>query len=147
MFVDIATYCGLFVSAFFSATLIPASSEIVLVGLLIADNQPVWALLTVATAGNILGSSTNWLLGRFFYGLRHHRWFPVKEASMDKAVAWYRKYGLWSLLLSWAPIIGDPLTLIAGVLRVPFTPFFCIVLVAKFVRYLVVAGLTLHLID
>jgi membrane protein YqaA with SNARE-associated domain len=72
------------------------------------------------------------------------RWFPASRASMDKAAAWYRKYGRWSLLLSWAPFIGDPLTVVAGALREPFASFCLIVLVAKLGRYLVVAGVALQ---
>ena len=146
MTIDIAIYSGLFFSAFLSSTLLPASSEFVLAGLLVAGKKPVWALLTVATVGNAFGSSANWLLGRFFYRFRDHRWFPVKEDSMNKAIVWYNKYGVWSLFLSWMPIIGDPLTLIGGLLRVPFLQFFCIVVFAKFVRYLVVAAVLLHMI-
>ena len=141
---DIAIYFGLFLAAFLAATLLPAQSELLLVGLLVAGDQPVWALIVAATLGNTLGSSTNWLLGRFCYRFRDRRWFPVKQASLDKAIVWYRKYGRWSLLCSWVPVIGDPLTLVAGVLREPFLSFFGIVLFAKLSRYLVVAALTLQ---
>lgn len=137
-------YFGLFLTALLAATLLPAQSELALSGLLAAGDQPAWALIAAATAGNCLGSSVNWLLGRFLERFRGRRWFPVKEASLEKAAAWYHKYGRWSLLCSWAPFIGDPLTLAAGMLREPFPSFFAIVLFAKSARYLVVAGLTLH---
>jgi len=137
-------YLGLFTAAFVAATLLPAQSEVVLAGLLLAGKQPVWALLLVATVGNVLGSCVNWLLGRYCMRFKNRRWFPVKESSLAKAEAWYHKYGRWSLLLSWAPIIGDPLTLIAGVLREPFLSFVAIVLVAKLGRYLIIAGIALQ---
>jgi membrane protein YqaA with SNARE-associated domain len=137
-------YLSLFFAAFIAATLLPAQSELVLAGLLALGEQPVWALIAVATAGNVLGSGTNWLLGRYLMHCRDRRWFPIKRSSLDKAEAWYRKYGRWSLLLSWAPFIGDPLTVIAGVLREPFASFCLIVLVAKLGRYLVVTAIALQ---
>ena len=135
---------SLFFASFIAATLLPAQSELALAGLLALDEQPAWALIAVATIGNVLGSGTNWLLGRYCLHFRDRRWFPAKGATLDRAQAWYRKYGRWSLLLSWAPVIGDPLTLVAGVLREPFASFCCIVCIAKLGRYLVVAGITLQ---
>lgn len=135
---------GLFLSAFAAATLLPAQSELVLAGLLAAGGEPAWLLLAVATLGNTLGSATNWLLGRFFQRFRQRRWFPVKEETLAKAEGWYHKYGRWSLLLSWAPFIGDPLTLAAGLLREPFLSFILIVAAAKLARYLVVAAFALQ---
>ena len=137
-------YLSLFSAAFIAATLLPAQSELALASLLALGKQPAWALIAVATAGNVLGSGANWLLGRYFMRFKDRRWFPAKGASLAKAEAWYCKYGRWSLLLSWAPVIGDPLTLIAGVLREPFASFCCIVLIAKLGRYLVVAGIALQ---
>jgi len=137
-------YLSLFSAAFLAATLLPAQSELLLAGLLMLGEQPAWALIAVATAGNVLGSAVNWLLGRYCMHFKDRRWFPAKQATLDKGEAWYRKYGRWSLLLSWAPVIGDPLTLIAGVLREPFASFCCIVLAAKLGRYLVVAGIALQ---
>ena len=137
-------YLSLFTAAFIAATLLPAQSELALAGLLALGKQPAWKLIAVATAGNVLGSGTNWLLGRYCLRFKDRRWFPAKKESLAKAEAWYRKYGRWSLLLSWAPIIGDPLTVIAGVLREPFASFCLIVLIAKLGRYLVVAGIALQ---
>jgi membrane protein YqaA with SNARE-associated domain len=115
-------------------------SETVLVGLLLAAEQPP-ALLH--PTGNVLGSAANWLLRRYIEHLRHRRWFPVPEDKLQRARQAYRRYGRWSLLRSWVPIIGDPLCVIAGVLREPFRSFLRIVLVAKAGRYLVLAALTL----
>lgn len=140
---DIAHYLGLFASAFAAATLLPLQSEAVLVGLLLIDKSAVWYLLATASAGNILGSMINWLLGRYLLKFRHKRWFPVSEEQLRKAEHSYHRYGHWSLLLSWLPIVGDPLTVIAGVMREPFWRFTVLVSVAKTARYLLIVGLTL----
>ena len=142
--VSLSVYGGLFLAAFIAATLLPAQSELALAALLAAGDQPVWALITAASLGNILGSLLNWALGRYFIHFQDRRWFPVKSAQLARAENWYRRYGRWSLLLSWAPIIGDPLTLIAGVLREPLPTFLLIVALAKTGRYLIVAALTLN---
>jgi membrane protein YqaA with SNARE-associated domain len=76
---------------------------------------------------NVLGACINWLLGRYLEHFKNKRWFPVKEAALDKAARTYQRYGVWSLLLSWVPIIGDPLTVIAGLLRTPFPLFVLLV--------------------
>ncbi|MDR2891715.1 MAG: DedA family protein [Deltaproteobacteria bacterium] len=143
---DFYVYSGLFLSALVAATLLPAQSELVLAALLSAGSQPVWMLIAVATAGNTLGSVVNWALGRYCNHLQDRKWFPIKGEVLQKAERWYHKYGRWSLLLSWTPIIGDPLTLIAGVLREPFPSFLIIVAFAKLARYLFIAGITLQLI-
>lgn len=136
-------YFGLFLSALIAATMLPMQSEVVLAGLLALGDQPAWALIAVATAGNVLGAVVNWMLGRYFEHFRDRRWFPVRESQLDRFQRMYHRWGRWSLLLSWAPFVGDPLTVIAGVLREPLWSFTLIVLVAKLGRYLVVAGLTL----
>ncbi|MNR31134.1 Inner membrane protein YqaA [compost metagenome] len=115
-----------------------------LVGLLINNPSAVAWLLLIATTGNVLGSIVNWLLGRSIEHLRERRWFPMSPQQLDKAQRSYQRYGHWSLLLSWVPIIGDPLTLIAGVMREPFWRFVLIVGLAKGARYAVLALLTLH---
>ena len=136
-------YLGLFAAAFVAATLLPAQSELLLGGMIASGDYSVPLLILAATAGNILGSTANWVLGRYFYHLRESRWFPIKKARLEKAERWYHKYGRWSLLLSWAPIIGDPLTLVAGVMREPLWSFLLIVSLAKTGRYLMVMALTL----
>ncbi|MES2488652.1 MAG: YqaA family protein [Pseudomonadota bacterium] len=138
-----SAYLGLFLAAFGAATLLPMQSEAVLVGLLMTERYAVWALLTVAITGNVLGSALNWLLGRSIERYRHKSWFPVSKDKLEKAQQSYQKFGRWSLLLSWMPIIGDPLTVVAGVMREPFWRFFLIVTFAKSARYLVLAALTL----
>lgn len=140
---DVPAYAGLFFSALVAATLLPMQSEAVLVGLLLTERYPVAALLLVATLGNVLGAVLNWLLGRYIERLRHKRWFPVSEARLDQAQRAYWRFGRWSLLLSWAPVIGDPLTVMAGVLREPFWRFLLLVSLAKAGRYLLLTALTL----
>ncbi len=134
---------GLFLSSFLAATLLPAQSELALAGLLSHDVAAPALLVGVATLGNTLGSLVNWLLGRWAHRLGERRWFPVKGDALRKAESWYHRYGRWSLLLSWAPIIGDPLTLAAGLLREPLLPFLLLVGLAKLGRYLVIAWLVL----
>jgi membrane protein YqaA with SNARE-associated domain len=80
----------------------------------------------------------NWLLGRYLIHFRHRRWFPVKPALLDRATAWYQTWGFWSLLLAWAPFIGDPLTLVAGILRENFWVFLALVTLGKAARYIAV---------
>lgn len=145
MITALATYLGLFLAAFLAATIVPAQSEAVLVGLILAGDQPVLLLFLVATTGNVLGSVVNWLLGRFIEHFRHRPWFPVSQDKLARAEAWYRRFGIWSLLLSWVPIIGDPLTVVAGILRTPFLTFLLLVTIAKAGRYAVLAALTLGL--
>ena len=140
--VDLAVYGGLFLAAFTAATLLPAQSEILVGGLLLTDHPP-GLVLTVASLGNVLGSVVNWFLGRALERLRPRRWFPVSPAALARAEGWYHRYGRWSLLLAWAPIIGDPLTVVAGVLRESFWVFLLLVSVAKIGRYLVLAAATL----
>lgn len=143
MITALAAYLALFLAAFLAATIVPAQSEAVLVGLILADKQPLLLLLLVATAGNVLGSVVNWLLGRFIEHFRDRPWFPVSPDKLARAEAWYRRFGVWSLLLSWVPIIGDPLTVVAGVLRTPFLTFLALVTLAKAGRYITLAVVTL----
>ena len=140
---ELTSYIGLFVAAFGAATLLPMQSEAVLVGMLLSDRYVVSTLLAVATVGNVLGSALNWLLGRSVERFRHKRWFPVSESKLEKAQQSYLRYGRWSLLLSWVPIIGDPLTVVAGVMREPLWSFLLIVALAKGTRYLVLTAVTL----
>ena len=133
-------YAGLFLSALVAATLLPMQSEAVLVGLLLGGGHSVALLLLVATLGNVLGSVINWRLGRYVTRFRNRRWFPATAAQMARAEGWYRRYGRWSLLGAWLPVVGDPLTVVAGVLREPFWVFLALVTVAKGGRYLVLAA-------
>ena len=140
---EFTSYLGLFIAAFGAASLLPMQSEAVLVGMLLSDQYSTTTLLAVATLGNVLGSVLNWGLGRSVEHWRHKRWFPVSDAKLNKAQAFYLRYGRWSLLLSWVPIIGDPLTMIAGVMREPLWRFLLIVTLAKGARYLALTAVTL----
>ena len=87
----------------------------------------------------VAGAIVNWLLGRGVARFRDRRWFPLSDAQYARAEATFNRYGLWSLLFSWVPIIGDPLTLIAGALRVRFWPFLALVTLGKAARYVALA--------
>jgi membrane protein YqaA with SNARE-associated domain len=137
---EISAFTALFLSAFLSATLLPGSSEAALVGLLASGTGSPAALVGVATFGNVLGSCVNWLLGRFFSHFRERRWFPLGPQAFDRAVHWYGRYGVWTLLFAWVPLIGDPLTLAAGVLRTDLRWFVLLVTIGKFGRYLAIAA-------
>lgn len=97
-----------------AATVFPAQSEALLLGMHLTGVHSSVVLVAVATLGNVLGACINWLLGRYIEHFKKRRWFPVREQALDKAVRMYRRYGVWTLLLSWVPVIGDPLTVIAG---------------------------------
>ena len=124
-------YLGLFASALIAATILPMQSEAVLISLLIEGERPVATLLIVATVGNVLGSLVNWYIGRFLLRFRGRRWFPTSDHQLARAEKWYRRYGRWSLLGSWLPLIGDPITVVAGVLREPLSSFLVLVTLAK----------------
>ncbi len=131
---------GLFLSAFVAATLLPMQSEALLAGLVVYGQQPIWLLVTVASIGNIGGALVNWWLGTKLHIFRDKKWFPFTGEQLDKASRWYGRYGKWSLLLSWAPIIGDPLTLAAGLMREPLWRFLVLVTIAKTGRYVFIAA-------
>lgn len=134
---------GLFGLSFTAATLLPGGSEAVLVALAVQGAHPPWLLVAVATLGNVLGSVVNFWLGRALRHLAGRRWFPVTPAQLTRGEALFRRYGVWTLLFSWAPIIGDPLTMAAGSLGVRFSLFVMLVTLGKLARYIVVLLLTL----
>jgi membrane protein YqaA with SNARE-associated domain len=138
---EFVEYLGLFTVAGLAATILPAQSEFVLAGMVLSGRYDITVLIAVASAGNVLGSLVNWCLGRSIAHFENRRWFPVSRERVAKAEAWYRRYGYWSLLLSWVPVIGDPLTVVAGVLREPLPVFLALVTIAKVGRYIAVAAL------
>jgi membrane protein YqaA with SNARE-associated domain len=131
----------LFLVSLLAATIFPAQSEALLAALHLQGHYAPGVLIAVATSGNVLGSCINWLLGRFITHFRDRRWFPVKEKALRKAEATYLRYGVWSLLFAWVPVLGDPLTVIAGALRTPFIPFLILVTAGKLARYVVLVML------
>lgn len=133
----ILEFSGLFTAAFLSATFFPFQSGLVFLALLKADHYNDWVLLAVASTDNTLGSLLNWWLGRGIAHFENRRWFPIKQSALERAERWFTRWGKWSLLLSWVPIIGDPLTMIAG-LRMRFLPFVAIAAVAKTGHYLAI---------
>ncbi|MFP7569767.1 YqaA family protein [Marivita sp. S2033] len=132
---------GLFIAAFGAATILPFQSEIVFIALQLRGDIPIAWIVVVASIGNILGSGLNYGLGRVLERYRGRRWFPVSQKQLDRAQDWYAKWGVWTLLLSWAPL-GDALTIVAGVMRTNVWVFFALVGIAKIVRYVIVAWLT-----
>ena len=139
----LGVYSGLFIAAFLAATILPAQSEAGLAALILASPASVILLVATASLGNVLGSVVNWYLGRGINRFIGKRWVPA-NAQLSRATRLYSRYGRWSLLLSWAPIIGDPLTVVAGIMREPLLRFLLIVGIAKTSRYVVVAMLTLQ---
>ena len=131
-------YLSLFIISFLAATILPFSSELTLGGLVATSSYDNLLLLIVASLGNVLGSVVNWILGSYSRNLAKKKWFPFKDEQIEKSSKWFNKFGRWSLLFSWVPIIGDPLTLAAGLLRVKFIQFLILVSIGKVSRYLVI---------
>jgi membrane protein YqaA with SNARE-associated domain len=135
-------YLYLFALSFLAATVIPVGSEWLLVALLLKSLDPAW-LLVSATSGNTLGAWTTYLIGRHGGPFLTRRVLRISDESLDKAARRYRKYGSWSLLLSWLPIVGDPLCLVGGLFRTRVATFLILVLIGKAARYGFVVWVTL----
>ena len=127
-------YLILFITALISATLFPFGSEALLI-YDIKEGYNIYLLLFFATLGNSLGSVIN-----YFLGLKGEEYLInknlLKENYILKAKTYFDKYGAWSILFSWLPIIGDPITFVAGILKYDFKKFLILVIIAKFSRYL-----------
>jgi len=134
---------GLFISAFLAATILPLSSEFVLTALLLNGlSAPV--LIIVATAGNVLGSLTNYALGYWASLGVIKRWLKISEDEFLQAEQRFKKYGMLSLCFAWVPIIGDPLTVMAGILRIRLLWFLLLVTLGKFLRYIFISYIVLN---
>ena len=131
-------YLSLFVISFLAATILPFSSELTLAGLMATSNYDNSLLLIVASLGNVLGSVVNWTLGFYSRNFSKKKWFPFKDEQIKKSSKWFNRFGRWSLLFAWVPIIGDPLTLAAGLLRVKFIEFLILVIIGKVSRYVAI---------
>ena len=134
---DLLSLASLFASSFLSATLLPGNSEVVLVAMLLSGVSQPWLLVVIATMGNSLGGLTNVILGRFFPLRKTSRW-------QEKAAGWLKRYGAATLLLSWMPVIGDLLCLLAGWLRISWGPVLFFLCLGKALRYVLVALATLQ---
>ena len=141
----IVALTGLFAAAFVAATLIPFQSEIIFVALQMKSVAPVWVLIAVASVGNTLGSFVNYFIGLGTKRFERHPRFPITPDKMLRAENWYARWGVWTLLLSWAPV-GDVITVMAGVMRTPFWLFALLVGIAKTGRYVVLAVVTAQVI-
>ena len=135
----IEVYTSLFISSFLSSTILPGHSEIILTAFIFLKKYPIIDLIFFASIGNILGSILNWCIGYFLTNLKDRKWFPINKSQLTRASSWFLKYGKWTLFLSWVPIIGDPLTIIAGIFRVPIYTFILIVSLAKTMRYVFIS--------
>ena len=131
-------YLSLFAISFLAATILPFSSELTLAGLIVTSNYDNLLLLIVASFGNVLGSAVNWALGFYSRNFTTKKWFPFKETQIERSSKWFKKFGKWSLLFAWVPVVGDPLTLVAGILRVKFIDFIILVAIGKVSRYIFV---------
>lgn len=126
---------GLFLVSLIAATLFPAGSEVLLLGLAHNGDYAFGLLLFVASLGNVLGACLNYVLGAYLIHFQDRKWFPMKKKTVDRFTAFYKKWGVWSLLLAWVPIIGDPLTFLGGMFRARFWLFLLMVSVGKVGRY------------
>ena len=131
-------YLSLFSISFLAATILPLSSELMLAGLIATSNYDNLLLLIVASFGNVLGSIINWILGFYSRNLAIKKWVLFKGKQIENSSRWFNKFGKWSLLFAWVPIIGDPLTLVAGLLRVKFIEFLILVTIGKVSRYFLI---------
>ena len=131
-------YIGLFLASFLAATILPLSSEIVLSFLILNGFEPIISV-TVATAGNVLGSFTNYAIGAWGSIFLTKKFFKISENKFIKAKERFNKFGIFSLFFAWVPIIGDPLTVVAGILKINLILFFITVTIGKLIRYIIVA--------
>jgi membrane protein YqaA with SNARE-associated domain len=128
----------LFASSFLAATIFPAQSEALLAYMYLNGAHSAALLITIATLGNVLGACVNWFLGWHLICFKGKAWFPISEKSMTRAEGFYQRFGVWTLLFSWVPFIGDPLTFIAGIFRMNFMLFLVLVTTGKLARYIAV---------
>ncbi|NMP27884.1 DedA family protein [Rahnella sp. SAP-1] len=132
---SVVALASLFGSSFLSATLLPGNSEVVLVALLSAGSATPAALVITAALGNTLGGMTNVILGRFLPELKPQR-------GLNMALGWLKRFGPAALLLSWLPVVGDLLCVLAGWLRMPWTLVVLFLCVGKTLRYIALAIIT-----
>ena len=134
---------ALFLLSFCASTLLPLGSEWLLVVLLLEGSNPL-TTVAVATLGNSLGSGTTYLIGLWGGDWLTHKVLRIDRKQQQRAENWFNRFGSWSLLLAWLPIVGDPLCLVSGALKTPLIRFFLLVTSGKGLRYLTLALLTLR---
>ena len=132
-------YLSLFTISFLAATILPFSSELMLASMLSIEDYNRTLLISFSSLGNILGSVFNWVLGFYFIKLQNKKWFPFNQEQILKSSQWFEKYGKWSLLFAWVPIIGDPVTFVAGTMKTKFFIFLVLVAIGKISRYLFIS--------
>ena len=137
-FAGLGALGGLLLAAFGAATILPFQSEVVFGAMAYRETHPLWLLVLVASVGNTLGAVVNYWMGLFVEHWRGSRWFPVSERALDRAQGWWARWGVWTLLLSWAPF-GDAFTVIAGIMRTRFWLFLTLVALAKTGRFVALA--------
>lgn len=135
-----ASLVGLFLVAFSAATLLPGGSELAFLAMASQSGHATLTLLITVSFGNILGSVLNYWLGRAALHYQHRTWFPISQTALLNAQVWFKRWGSWSVLLAWVPLIGDPITMIAGVLRMNFWVFLVLVSLSKTLRYMALLG-------
>lgn len=132
---------GLFILSFLGATVLPVASEPAFVAVLLAGADPLTCIIS-ATVGNTLGAVTTWGIGRWGSGAVQEKMLRMNAQERERADRFFAKYGVWSLLLSWAPIIGDPLCAVAGLFDLPLSRFLPPVFLGKLARYVALAYLS-----
>ena len=129
---------ALFAISFLAATILPLASEWMLAALIAGDADPCFAVV-IATAGNTLGAITTWAIGMWGGSRIMTHWLRITEKDRRIARRWYARWGSWSLLMAWAPVIGDPLCLVGGMLKIPLWRFTLLTTAGKAARYTAVA--------
>ncbi len=138
-------YLYLFLLSFLAATVLPLGSEWLLAALLLEALDPL-TLLAAATAGNFLGACTTYAIGIFGGPFLTEKVLRVGETAKLRAEKLYARYGYWSLLFSWLPVVGDPLCLVGGLFKIPFRQFSVLVFTGKLARYAIVEMIVLKLV-
>jgi len=131
-------YISIFFLSFLASTIFPFSSEVGLVSYMTLGKFNNELLLIFASLGNILGSCVNYILGLYIIKFKNKSWFPFKDNQIIKTTKWFNRFGIYSLFFAFLPIVGDPITLIAGIFRVSFLKFIILVSLGKILRYLLI---------
>lgn len=135
-------YVSLFLLSFLASTIVPIGSEWLLVTMVIKGFDPILSVAS-ATTGNTLGACTTYGIGIYGSEWVNRKLLRFDDLSRKRAEMFYAKFGVWSLLFSWLPIVGDPLCLAGGLLRIHFGVFLLLVFVGKLIRYGLLAVLVM----